>query len=207
MFLIIIYIVLFLMSVLLFYVNNRLFFKYKRYLVRIHLISFVLLLINVVLVIGFESSFKTFWFNRLALLCFLISGAFIFAIGQGHSKLRDKFYFGFFFFYPIFTALTMMMDRIFFVLVASPFLWMSITPEIYYHDSNYDIRRVRGIMAPRILELVKNGVFLETRVGMYHGEDIENKAYQNLKIITQNSDSISVSVDIAGVTKKITFLK
>lgn len=190
-----------------FYINNRTFTKYKKYLVRIHVISVALLLVNVVLIIGFESSFRTFWFDRLVLLCFLLSGTFIFAIGRNHLKLRDKLYFGFFFFYPFVVVLASVMDRIFFVLVASPFLWVSTTPEIYYHDSNYDIRPVKGIMAPRILELIKNEVFLETRVGTYRGEYIENKAYQNLKIITQNSDSISVSVDIAGVTKNIVFLK
>lgn len=181
--------------------------KYKRWLNYAHIILFLILSVDIFLITKFNTSFRTIWVDRLFAIGFLISGAMTFAVYFKTLKWWSKVYFGIFFFYPVIAALTFLIDRIFFVIVASPLIVTLLSPDIYYSNKDYDIRTVQGIMAPKQLTLIKKALLTETEIGNCGEEFIGNGNYKNFKILVQNSDSTTISVDFDGHQENLTFRK
>ncbi len=177
----IIYIGLFISTIVLFFVKMDWTIKYKRWLTYAHIILILILSVDIFLITKFNSSFRTIWVDRLFAIGFLISGAMIFAVYFKTLKWWSKVYFGIFFFYPVIAALTFLIDRIFFVIVASPLIVTLLSPDIYYSDKDYDIRSVQGIMAPKQLTLIKKAPLIETEIGKCGEEFIGNGNYKNFK--------------------------
>lgn len=203
----IIYIGLFILTIVLFFVKRDWTIKYKKWLTFGHITSLLILSVDIFLITKLNSSFKTIWVDRIIAISFLISGAMTFALYSKTLKWWTKVYFGVFFIYPAIAALTFLIDRIFFVIVASPLIVTLLSPDIYYSDKDYDIRTVQGIMAPKQLTLIKKDLLTETEIGKCGEEYIENGNYKNFKIITQNNDSTTVSVDFDGQQTNLTFRK
>ena len=203
----IIYIGLFILTIVLFFVKKDWTIKYKKWLTYGHITSLLILSVDIFLITKFNSSFKTIWVDRLIAISFLISGAMTFALYRKTFKWWTKIYFGVFFFYPAIAAFTFLIDRIFFVIVASPLIVTLLSPDIYYSDKDYDIRTVQGIMAPKQLTLIKKDLLTEAEIGKCGEEYIGNGNYKNFKIIIQNNDSTTVSVDFDGQQTNLTFRK
>jgi len=202
----IIYIGLFILTIALFFVKKDWTIKQKKWLSYIHVISLVFLSIDIFLVINYESSYRTIWVDRVFSISFFISGALTFALFRKTLSLLAKVYFGFMFFYPILASLTFLIDRIFFILVASPLLATVICPTTYYSDNAYEIRTTQGMMAPNRLVLIKKSVLTEIEIGKSDEEAIEGN-YKMFNILTTNKDSTKITVDIDGRVSNLTFRK
>ena len=201
----IIYISLFILAIGLFFVKKDWTIKYKKWLTIGHLVTFLFLSFDFYLITKHNSSFKTICADRFFVIVFLLSGAMTFALYRKTLKWWTKIYFGIFFFYPAFAAFTFLIDRILFVIAASPLIVTLLSPEIYYSDQNYDIRTMQGLMAPSRLVLIEKGVLTEKEIGRSDEELIGNGDYKNFKLLINSKDSTIVSVDIDGQQTKLTF--
>jgi len=204
--LVFIYIGLFIITFSLFFFKKEWCIRCKKWLKLGHFLSLIILLVDIYLIINFDTSFRTVWVDRFIALIFFITGALTFALYRKTLKTLPKIYFGLLFFYPIIASLTFLIDRIFFVLVASPLIISLITPSIYYSDKNYDIRGMQGLMAPSRFVLIKNGILTETEIGKSDEELIEGN-YKNFKLLIGNKDSTVILVDIEGKQTSLTFRK
>jgi hypothetical protein len=201
----IIYISFFILTIGLFFVQIEWTIKYKKWLTIGHLVSLLFLSVDFYLITKYNSSFKTIWVDRLFAISFLLSGAMTFALYRKTLKWWTKIYFGVFFIYPAFAALTFLIDRTFFVIAASPLIVTLLSTEIYYTDKNYDIRTMQGLMAPSRLVLIEKGVLTEEEIGKSDEELIGNGNYKNFKLLISSKDSTIVSVDIDGQQTNLTF--
>ena len=183
--------------------NNKL----KKWLTISHLILLIILLFDLFLLIKYNTSFKTIWVDRLIIIAFIISGALIFTLFRKSLNWMSKIYFGAFFIYPIFAALTFLIDRLLFILFAFPIVMTLICPDNYYSSSKYDIRTVEGIMGPKQVKLIKKDLITETEIGKSTELFVGNGNYKNFKILVQNNDSTTVSVDIDDKQTNLTFKK
>lgn len=202
----IIYIGLFILTISFYFVKKEWDLKYKKWLTVGHFVALTILLLDLYLIINFDSSLRTVWLDRIFALIFFVSGALNFVLYRKTFNRLTKIYFGLYFFYPLILPLTFLIDRIFFVLVASPLIASLMTPNIYYTGNNYDIRGMQGLIAPNRLLLIKKSLLTETEVGKSEEETI-NGNYTDLKVLINNTDSIVVSVDIEGKQTKLTFRK
>jgi len=151
-----------------------------------------------------NTSFVTFWFDRLLAVLYLLSGAAIFAFYRKKLPLITKIYFGFFLFYPVAAALSYVVDGIFFALVSAPLLTVLLSPDIYYTDWHYSLRSGGGMLSSRQMILVRKGLFTETAIGRCRGEFVEG-TFTDLDGVTQNSDSIVVTIKIDGKKTDLVF--
>lgn len=181
--------------------------KYRKWLLYSHVISLLLLILDLVLITKLNSSFRTFWVDRFIALVFLVTGSLIFAMYARKMNMLANIYFGIYFFYPIIAAVTFLIDRIFFILVAGPIIISLVSPKIYYCDSEYDIRSAVGLIAPNEIILVKKSWIVESEIGRCENDLRENERLENLTIENSNSNTINVSVDIDGQERLLTFDK
>jgi len=181
--------------------------KYKKWLLYGHIISFILLMVDVVIITKFNSSFRTFWADRFIVLAFLVTGSLIFAMYARKMNMLANIYFGSYFFYPIIAALTFLIDRMFFALVAGPIIISLVSPKIYYCDSEYDIRTAVGLIAPKEIILVKKSWMVESEIGRCENDLKENARLENLKIEVNNNGTTNVLVDIDGQKSLLIFEK
>jgi hypothetical protein len=154
----------------------------------------------------FKTSFRTVWVDRIIALCFFSSGAMTFALFSNTYRLNvKKLYFGFLFFYPLVASFVFLLDRLLFVLIASPLIFSLYCPTVYYSDYNYEIRRKEQIMAPIELTLIKKEFLLEKEIGTCTEIGIGAGSYRDLKILFQNDDSTNVSTVLDGKLTNLTF--
>ena len=203
----IIFVGLFLMTVGIYFFKKDWSTQTKRNLAYIHFACLFILLADIVLIINLSTSFKTLWSDRIVAIAFFISGALIFALYKNKLKLWAKFYFGFFFFYPLVVPFAFLIDRIFFVIVASPLIGILMSPDVYYSDKDYDIRTMQGLIAPNRLVLVEKLVFTEREIGKSDEEPVGDGNYKMFKVIAKNQDSTKVEVDYQGQRIFYTFRK
>ncbi|HEY0670425.1 MAG TPA: hypothetical protein VGD22_19740 [Sphingobacteriaceae bacterium] len=194
----IIFVGLFLMTIGLYFFRRDWPTRTKRNLIYIHVASLFILLADIALIINLLTSFRTVWSDRVVAIIFFISGALIFALYKKKLKSWAKLYFGIFFFYPLVVPFAFLIDRIFFVIVASPLIGILMSPEVYYSDKNYDIRTMQGLIAPNRLVLVEKSVFSEREIGKSDEETVGDGNYKMLKVIAKNQDSTKVEIDYQG---------
>jgi hypothetical protein len=105
------------MTVVLIFIKKEMLDKYKKGIITAHVILFFLLLIDIFII-----NLKGVWLDRLLVVAFLLTASVTFALYRRALRTWQKFYFGFFLYYPIAAAATFLIDRIMFVVVASPLL-------------------------------------------------------------------------------------
>jgi hypothetical protein len=166
-------------------------------------------LILLLLLLGdiFIINLKGVWLDRLIVVAFLLSASATFALYRKTLRLWQKIYFGFFVFYPAIAATTFLMDRIMFVVVASPLLISLTIPETRYSDKDYEVREQVGLIAPMRLQLIKKGLITESVLGICRDEDIVFLDISSVHITRQTKDSTNAIITSNDKTYQATFAK
>jgi hypothetical protein len=173
----------------------------KKVLVLGHIVFALLTVIQVILLTTKELTFRGVYFDRIIFWGLFISGGLFFALFKGKTVLA-RIYFGTYLFYPIIAATTFLIDRIMFVLFASPFLVSLIIPETYYKDDKFEIRSNSGLMAPRQIILIEKDLLTEKEVGRTEYGDGE---INGIQILSTTTDSINAKLDYGHRTELVRF--
>lgn len=197
-----IYIILHLLTVILIFIKSNWSDKYKRTLVVTHLVFLLFLVLDI-----FVFNLRGVLLDRLIVVAFLLTASTIFALYRQTLKFWQKLYFGFFLFYPIVAATTFLIDRIVFVVIASPLLVTLTIPETKFSSKEYDLREMVGAMSPVQIDLVKKGLITERHLGISNDEQITSKDITGLTIIRITGDTTIASVKILDKTYEIAFHK
>lgn len=173
----------------------------KKCLVFGHVIFAGLMVIDIVLFLTIERTFRGIYSDRLIFWGLFITGGLFFALFKGKGLLT-KIYFGTYLFYPIIAMATFLVDRIMFVLIASPILVSVILPETYYKDNKLEIRSSTGLMAPRKIVLVEKKLLTEKEIGKTEYADGEITA---IEILNSTTDSVKARLNHGQITEVVTF--
>ena len=190
------------MTVILFFIKGNWSDKYKITLIAAHLVLLLFILFDI-----FVFNLKGVLLDRIIVVAFLLTTSTTFALYRQTLKLWQKLYFGFFLFYPIVAALTFLIDRIMFVIVASPLLVTLTIPETKFSSKEYDLREIVGAMAPVQLGLVKKGLITEKHLGVSNDERITYKEITGLTIIRVINDTTITLVKTGDKNLEIVFHK
>ena len=197
-----IYMSLYLLTVILCFVERDWTVKYKRISINGHFILLLLLLVDIFIV-----NLRGVWLDRLIVVAFLLTASAIFALYRKTLRLWQKIYFGFFLFYPAIAAVTLLMDRIMFVVVASPLLVSLAMPETRFSDKDYEIRAQVGLLAPMRLQLIKKGLITEKVLGTCADQDVVNLDITSLNIKNQRQDTTTAIINSKNKMFEVTFTK
>jgi len=174
---------------------------FKKVLVIGHIIFAFLTVVQIILITTSGLTFRGIYFDRIIFWGLFISGGLFFALFKGKTLLT-KIYFGTYLYYPIIAMTTFLIDRIMFVLFASPFLVSLILPETYYKDDKFEIRNNSGIMAPRQIILIEKGWLTEKEIGKTEYGDGE---ISGIEILSTTTDSINARLNYGHRTELVTF--
>ena len=174
--------------------------KFKRTLIRAHTIIFLILLLDIFIV-----NLKGVLLDRLLLVSFLLTASVTFTLYRRTLRTWQKIYFGFFLVYPILAASTFLVDRIFFVIVASPLLATLTIPETKFSSKEYEVREIVGALAPIQIALIKKGILTERHLGITNDEAIIYKDITSLKIISITKDTTFAIVSSNDKHYKVAF--
>ena len=197
-----IYITLYLLTVVLCFIKRDWTDKYKKILIRTHLILLVLLAVDLFLI-----NLKGIWLDRLLVIAFLLTASLTFALFRKTLRLWQKLYFGFFVFYPAFAATTFLMDRLFFAIVASPIIVSLIVPEVRFSNKDYDVRVPVGVIVPMRLQLIKKGFITERSLGICNDDNVVMLDVSNISIVKETKDSTNATITSNDKTYPATFFK
>jgi hypothetical protein len=198
----VIYICLYLLTVVLFLVKQNWVDKYKKLLIKAHVILLLILLLDI-----FVVNIKGVWLDRLFVIAFLLTASITFALYRRTLRTWQKIYFGFFLFYPIVAAATFLVDRIMFVLVASPLLVTLTVPQTKFSSKDYEVREILGALAPVQLTLVKKGLVTEHYLGIINAEEMNYGDITGLNILSETKDTTFAIVTSADKNYKVSFHK
>lgn len=196
----VIYIALHLSTVILFFIKGNFIDKYKKTLIAANLVLLSFILLDI-----FVFNLRGVLFERIIVIAFLLTASATFSLYRQTLKLWQKLYFGFFLFYPIVAVATLLIDRIMFIVVASPLLITLTIPETKFSSKEYDLREIVGSMAPVQLGLVKKGVMIEKHLGVSNDERITYKEITGLTIIRVTSDTTIALIKSADKSYEISF--
>lgn len=174
---------------------------FRTILVRGHIVFVGLTTIQIILLTTGGLTFRGIYFDRIVFWGLFISGGLFFALFKGKTILA-KIYFGTYLFYPLIAATTFLIDRIMFVLFASPFLVSLILPETYYKDDKFELRNNSGPMAPRQIILIEKNWLTEKEIGKTEYRDGEIKG---IEILGATTDSINARLNYGRRTELVTF--
>lgn len=197
-----IYICLYLLTVVLFFVKKNWANKYKKLLIKVHAILLLILLLDIFIV-----NIKGVWLDRLFVIAFLLTASMTFALYRRTLRTWQKIYFGFFLFYPIVAAATFLVDRIMFVVVASPLLVALTVPETKFSSKNYEVREIVGALAPIQLTLVKKGLVTERYLGIVNAGEVNYGDITGLNILRETKDTTFAIVTSDDKNYKVAFHK
>lgn len=190
------------MTVVLFFVKQNWVDKYKKLLIKAHVILLLILLLDI-----FVVNIKGVWLDRLFVIAFLLTASITFALYRRTLRTWQKIYFGFFLFYPIVAAATFLVDRIMFVLVASPLLVTLTVPQTKFSSKDYEVREIVGALAPVQLTLVKKGLVTEHYLGIINAEEMNYGDITGLNILSETKDTTFAIVTSADKNYKVSFHK
>ncbi|MFT3704370.1 MAG: hypothetical protein QM802_18520 [Agriterribacter sp.] len=176
--------------------------KYKKSLIKTHVILLFILLLDI-----FVVNLKGVWLDRLLVVAFMLTASMTFAHYRRTLRTWQKIYFGFFLFYPIFAAATFLIDRIMFIVVASPVLVTLTVPETKFSSKDYEVREIVGALAPVQLTLIKKGLLTERYLGITNDEDITYKDITGLTIISVTEDTTFAILTSGDKNYKVAFHK
>lgn len=197
-----IYICLYLLTVGLFFVKQNWADKYKKLLIKAHVILLLILLLDI-----FVVNIKGVWFDRLFVIAFLLTASMTFALYRRTLRTWQKIYFGFFLFYPIVAAATFLVDRIMFVLVASPLLVTLTVPQTKFSSKHYEVREIVGALAPVQLTLVRKGLVTERYLGIINAEEVNYGNITGLNILSETKDTTFAILTSDDKNYKVAFHK
>ncbi|MBP8114144.1 MAG: hypothetical protein KAY50_02245 [Chitinophagaceae bacterium] len=190
------------MTVVLFFIKKNLADKYKKSLIKAHVILLLIMLLDIFII-----NFKGVWFDRLIVVAFLLTASLTFALYRRTLRAWQKLYFGFFLIYPIVAAATFLIDSIFFIVVASPLLFSLYVPEVKFSSKNYELREFVGSIAPVQLQLIKKGFVTEKYIGASNNEKITYKDITGFDIIRISGDTTFAWVKSGDISYEIAFHK
>lgn len=176
----------------------------RKHLVTGHMIFAGLLIIDIVLLLTNERTFRGIYADRIIFWGLLITGGLFFSLFKGKSLLA-KIYFGTCLFYPILAVTTFLIDRIMFVLIASPILVSLTLPKTYYKDNNLEIRNSTGVMGLRKTILIEKNWLTEKEIGRKEYGDEEDIGIKGIEITGTTADSINVRVNYGERTERVRF--
>lgn len=197
-----IYISLYLLTVILCFIKCEWTNKYKKILINAHLILLLLVAGN-----SFLINLKGVWLERLIVVTFLLTASATFALNRKTLELWQKIYFGFFLFYPAIAATTFLIDRIMFVVAASPLLVFLIIPETRFSDKDYEVREQVGLIAPMRLQLIKKEFVTEKVLGTCSDEDVVHLDITSFDITSQTGDTTKAIITSQDKWFQATFAK
>lgn len=197
-----IYIGLYLVTVVLCFLQIDPKSKYKKALVSAHLIFLVSLIADFLIF-----NLRGIWADRLILVAFLLTASTIFALFRKTLGTWQKLYFGLFLFYPAIAAITFLVDRIMFAVIASPLIISLAVPEIRFSNDQYELREDVGIIAPMRLKLVEKGVITEKVLGTSDEENVANLDITSLSIENQTGDTTKVEITSVDKKYQVTFTR
>jgi hypothetical protein len=197
-----IYITLYLLIVILCFTKRKLLHKYKKVLITAHLIVLLLLLVDIFLI-----NLKGVWLDRLIAVTFLLTGSATFAFYRKTLQLWQKIYFGIFIFYPAIAATTFLIDRIMFIVVASPLLISLTIPETRFSNKEYEVREQVGLIAPQRLQLIKKGFITEKVIGTCSDESVAYLNISSINVVVQTQDTTKVIITSKNKTIETMFTK
>lgn len=197
-----IYISVLLLTAFLCFIKNEWPSKYKKVLISVHLVLFLLIILNLSVF-----NLRGVWLERINVITFLLTGAGIFALYRKTLHLWKKIYFGFYLFYPLIAPITFFIDRIMFVLALSPFIVTMLIPESRLSSQDFEIRSPIGLISTPRLQLIKKGLITETSLGICNNEDVVLLDISGIKITSQGSDSTQAIIISKGKEYPATFCK
>jgi len=176
----------------------------KRVLIAGHWIFAVLLFLDLIMRFTIDTTFRGVYADRISFWGLLITGALFSALYKGQNPF-SKIYFGFYLYYPTVALLTFLIDRIMFVIVASPILASLLIPDTYYKDNKFEIRSGGGVLAPHQLVLVETNHITESQVGWKVYNDEANREIKGIEILGKSAGSLNVRLHYALKTEMVTF--
>jgi hypothetical protein len=197
-----IYISLHLLTIVVLFIRSDSADKFKKPLITAHLILLLLLLVDIFII-----NLRGVWLDRILVVVFLLTASLTFALYRRTLRNWQKVYFGFFLIYPIAAAVTFLIDRIMFVIVASPLLVTLTVPETKLSTDKYELREIVGAMAPVQLALVEKGLITEKYLGASNDEQITYKDITGLDIIRKAGDTTFALVKSGDKNYEISFHK
>jgi hypothetical protein len=195
-----IYISLHLLTVCLLFIKSDGADKSKKSVITAHLILLVLLIVDIFII-----NLRGVWLDRLLVVAFLLTASVTFALHRRTLRTWQKLYFGFFLFYPILAATTFLMDRIMFVVVASPLLVTLTVPETKFSTKDYEVREIVGALAPVQLALIKKGLLTERYIGITNDEQVTYKDITGLNILSVTKDTTFAILISGDKSYKVAF--
>ena len=174
---------------------------FRKVLIRGHIVFALLTVVQIILLTTSGLTFRGIYSDRIIFWGLFISGGLFFALFKGKTLLT-KIYFGTYLFYPLIAMATFLIDRIIFVLFASPFLVSFILPETYYKDDKLEIRNSSGLMAPRQIVLIEKNWLTEKEIGKTAYGDGE---ISGIEISSTTTDSINARLNFGQRTELVTF--
>jgi hypothetical protein len=190
------------LTVVLFFVKQNWVDKYKKLLIKAHVILLLILLLDI-----FVVNIKGVWLDRLFVIAFLLTASMTFALYRRTLRTWQKIYFGFFLFYPIVAAATFLVDRIMFVLVASPLLVALTVPETKFSSKDYEVREIVGALAPVQVTLVKKGLVTERYLGILNSGEVNYGDITGLNILDETKDTTFAILTSGDKNYKVAFHK
>jgi hypothetical protein len=175
----------------------------KRYLIIAHLIFAGLMILDIVLLLTTERTFRGVFFDRIVFWGLFITGGLFFSLFKGKGW-PTKIYFGIYLFYPVMAMATFFIDRIMFFIVASPLIVSTLLPETYYKDSKFELRDFGGLMAPVRTILVEKDWLTEKTIGQTDN-NLGDMEIEKIKIVNVTKDSINVGINYGQKNKVVMF--
>ena len=198
----VVYLSLFLLTIVLCFAENNWAHKFKKTGINIHLTLFIVFILDLSVF-----NFNGLWLDRIIVIAFLLSGSATFSLYRKSLQLWKKVYFGLFVFYPLIAPLVFFIDRIAFILAISPFLATLIVPETRYRSQDYEIRVPIGVMSGRRLQLIHRGFITETFLGNCNNQDVQPLEISGIEILSQNLDSTKAIILSKGKRIPTTFYR
>ncbi len=205
MVLLIIFFLLYLASIVAFFLKPAISQQYRRPLLHTHLVAAIVLAAIVVCMAQSGISFRP-GVVQLPYFLFLSTAIGLFALYRSTLHFLLKLYFGFFFVYPTLALATFFIDRIMFVLATALVAGPLLSPTALYSDSRYEIRAPRAAFmgVPHIALVEKNWL---TEKDRGYNSDIRARSFTDgtLRVVEHTPDSTVIVVTLDGVPTTIVF--
>lgn len=174
--------------------------KYRKSLIVVHLVSMVFVLVDI-----FIFNLRGVLVERIIFVLLLLSASLIFASYRKTLNIWQKLYFGFFLNYPLIAGVTYFIDKIMFMIVASPLIVALTIPATKFNWNPYELREASvGVSGPRIT-LVKKGLFTERHLGTSNDEYITSAEITGLSMLRVSGDTTVAAVQTKKGTYEISF--
>jgi hypothetical protein len=174
--------------------------RIKRILTIGHIVFGGLTVIQIILLLTNQMTFRGIYSDRIIFWGLFITGGLLFSLFK--RSIWAKIYFGIYLYYPIIALTTFFMDRIMFVIVASPILASVMVPDTYYKDNTLEIRSNIGLMVPRKIVLVEKNLVTEKEIGM---TEYGNDKIDSIEILNSTADYVNARLNHGAESELVTF--